>query len=90
MSIQLNTLCLNEMEWLPRLYEQHRDWHGMGHWVFVEAADRAYAEANPDMVSKDGLSIDGTSEWLADLAKRDDRVIYIPHGFTGHENPAQG
>src|SRR4051794_7463634 len=38
MSVLLATLCINEMEWLPRLYEQHKDWPGMAGWVFVEAA----------------------------------------------------
>ena len=39
--IALATLALNEMEWLPLLWEQHRAWPGMVRWVFVEAADRA-------------------------------------------------
>lgn len=90
MKILLATLCLNEMEWLPRLYEQHKDWSGLQKWVFVEAADEQYLKANPMMVSKQGLSIDGTSEYLEQLAKEDDRVVYIPYGLSKHVDPAQG
>lgn len=90
MSILLATLCLNEMEWLPSLVECHRAWPGLTHWTFVEATDRVYAATNPDRVSPEGLSVDGTSEFLADLASRDPRVTYIPHGFCGADDPAQG
>jgi glycosyltransferase involved in cell wall biosynthesis len=90
MIMMLATLCLNEMEWLPKLYEQHKDWPGMSSWVFVEAADRQYAKANPKLVSSCGLSVDGTSEFLQKLAADDDRVKYIPHGFSEHADPAQG
>ena len=90
MSILLATLCLNEMEWLPKLYEQHKNWPGLTKWVFVEAADRQYANANPNMVTTNGLSIDGTSEWLQHLSKTDDRVVYKPRGFSNHSDPAQG
>lgn len=88
--IILGTLCLNELEWLPNLYEQHEDWPGLVRWVFVESADRIYAEANPDLVSSEGLSVDGTSEFLRELAARDSRVTYIPYGFTTHRRPEQG
>ncbi len=90
MNILLATLCLNEMEWLPRLYEQHKDWSGLQKWVFVEAADEQYLKANPEMVSKRGLSVDGTSEYLERLSKKDDRVVYIPYGLSKHVDPAQG
>jgi len=90
MSILIGTLCLNEMQWLPSLYEQHKDWPGLERWVFVEAADRVYAGTNPSLVNSKGLSIDGTSEFLADLASKDDRVVYIPYGFSGHQDIAQG
>ena len=90
MSVVIGTLAINEMEWLPKLYEQHKDWPGLRKWVFVEAADRVYATTNPELVTEGGLSIDGTSEFLADLAKKDPRVVYIPHGFSDHEDPAQG
>ena len=90
MSILLATLCLNEIEHLQNLYVQHKDWPGLGYWVFVESADRYYAKANPDMVSKEGLSIDGTSQFLRSLAEKDPRVVYIPHGFSANEDPAQG
>lgn len=83
MRIQLATLCLNELEWLPRLYEQHKDWPGLVNWTFVESADRLFAEVNPSRVSPSGLSVDGTSEFLRDLAARDSRVTYIPYGFCG-------
>lgn len=90
MSTMLATLCLNEMEWLPKLYLQHKDWPALKKWVFVEAADVMYAKANPSLVTKDGLSTDGTSEFLKALALEDERVIYIPYGFTSAEDPAQG
>lgn len=90
-SVVLCTLILNEMEWLPRFYHQHKNWPGMLKWVFVEAADTVYAQTNPDMVSASGLSVDGTSEYLADLALTDPRIIYIPFGFCSHpSDPAQG
>ena len=88
MSILLGTLCLNELEWLPRLYEQHRNWPGLTKWVFVEAADRTFATCNPQLVSKDGLSTDSTTEFLESLAKQDDRVLHIKYGFADHPDPA--
>lgn len=90
MSLMLATLVLNEMEWLPRLYDQHKDWPEMVSWVFVEGADRIYAETTPDRVSPEGLSVDGTSRFLRELASKDPRVVYIPHGFSSHSDPAQG
>ena len=89
MSILLATLCLNEMEHLPKLYAQHKDWPGLRDWVFVESADRVYARSNPDLVSHNGLSVDGTSKYLANLASQDPRVTYIAHGFADHTDPAQ-
>ena len=90
MSIVIGTLCLNEMEWLPKLYEQHKDWPGLIKWVFVEAADAMYAQANPEMVSPQGLSVDGTTEYLEELEAVDSRVIHVKYGITSHPNPAQG
>lgn len=84
------TLVLNEMEWLPRLYQQHKDFPGLDKWVFVESADRVYANTNNKLVTSDGLSVDGTSDFLQELADRDDRVIYIPHGFCDNVDKAQG
>ncbi len=90
-TVVLCTLVLNEAEWLPRLYEQHRDWPGLLAWVFVEAADAVYAETNPDLVSPDGLSVDGTTDMLASLAAVDPRVVHVRHGFTGDPSaPANG
>lgn len=86
----LCTLILNEMEWLPKLYEQHRRWPNLEAWIFVESADRVYAEVNPHLVSKDGLSTDGTSEFLQHLTEKDERVTYVPFGFSSHSDPAQG
>src|SRR3990167_2340270 len=90
MKIFLATLCLNEMEWLPLLYEQHRTWPEMVRWVFVESADAAYRRVNPDMVSGQGLSVDGTSEFLKDLAIKDDRITYIPFGLSINKDAALG
>lgn len=90
MKIALCTLCLNEMEWLPRLYEQHKDWRDLVSWVFVESADRVYADTTPDRVSPKGLSVDGTTDFLAHLARTDKRVTHIPYGFCGGTNRRQG
>jgi len=84
----LCTLCLNEMEWLPKLYEQHKDWPHLYRWIFVESADEVYARTNPHLASSEGLSVDGTSDFLRDLAAKDDRIEYIPFGFCRHEDPA--
>ena len=89
MSVMLATLVLNESEWLPKLYEQHRDWPGLVRWVFVEASDAAYAKANPDMVGPLGLSVDGTFNILHELAESDPRVIYIPYGRAEADDPAK-
>jgi hypothetical protein len=88
-TIVLCTLCLNEMEWLPKLVEQHKDWPGSIGWVFVEAADVMYAKANPSMVTNDGLSIDGTTEYLEELSK-DPHFTHVKYGWTCHSDPAQG
>lgn len=75
--LMLCSLVLNEMEWLPKLWLQHKDWPDLKCWAFVEAADPAYAKANPEMVSCEGLSVDGTSEFLAELQRRDERVVLL-------------
>lgn len=88
--IVLASIVINEMEWLPALYQQHKEWLGMVKWVFVEMADKVYAETNPDMVSSRGLSVDGTTEYLEALAKHDERVVHIKHGLSTHPYPEQG
>lgn len=90
MTVALCTLVLNEMEWLPRLYEQHKDWPTLTKWIFVESADRVYAETNPELVTAGGLSTDGSTDFLQDLARTDDRIVHIRHGFSSHPDPAQG
>lgn len=93
MSLQLclGTLILNESQWLQRLFDQHINWKGLKHWVFVEAADRVYAETNPERVSFQGLSTDGTTELLEELARRHpDKVTHIKFGLTSSNDPAQG
>jgi hypothetical protein len=90
MSVLIGTLCLNEMEWLPKLYAQHKNWPNLKRWVFVESADIAYARTNPTLVSSHGLSVDGTTEFLEDLAKQDDRVVHIPFGFSKDKELDQG
>lgn len=90
MRILLATLCLNEIEHLPSLYEQHKNWRGLEKWVFVEAADKVYAQINPNLVSEDGLSVDGTTEYLHKLVQQDPRVVHIRHGFTTNKRPDQG
>ena len=90
MSVVLCTIALNEMEWLPRLWEQHRHWPELVHWVFVESADRVYANCSPELVTKQGLSVDGTSEFLRELAADNRNVTYIPLGFCEDADPAKG
>lgn len=91
----LATLALNEMEWLPKLYAQHANWPGLVSWVFVEAADAVYRQANvyaeAGLVSRESLSTDGTTDFLRELAGKDSRVIYLPHGVTeNNADPANG
>ena len=90
MRIALATLCLNEAEWLPSLYEQHKNWPGLVSWVFVESADVLYAKSDPTLVDARGLSTDSTSAILSELELNDSRVKYIPHGWCGSEDSAQG
>lgn len=90
MKVALCTLVLNEMEWLPKLYEQHKDWPNIERWIFVESADRVYAQSNPHLVSPEGLSTDGTTEFLNTLSRKDMRVTHIRHGFCGGSDRAQG
>lgn len=79
------------MEWLPKLYQQHKNWPGLVKWVFVEAADLVYRNISPDIVTNDGLSTDGTTEYLEKLANEDSRVVHIRHGITSHPtDPAMG
>lgn len=84
------TLVLNEMQWLPRLYQQHKDFPGLVKWVFVESADAEYAKSNPELVTERGLSIDGTSSFLQELERNDERIRYIPFGTSSHKDKAQG
>jgi hypothetical protein len=88
--VVLATLCLNEMEWLPQLYQQHKDWPGLVQWVFVEAADRVYAETNPELVSSSGLSVDGTTDYLSNLQDDTYLVRHVRFGIASHADPAQG
>lgn len=90
MKLCLGTLCLNEMEWLPKLYEQHKDWPGLQRWIFVESADKVFAQTNPSLVSDKGLSTDGTTEFLEELCKKDDRIVHYKYGFCSNQDPAQG
>lgn len=90
MKIVLATLCLNEMEHLPRLVEQHRHWPGLEAWVFVEAADALYATSNSVLVSPQGLSTDGTTEFLSDLDCNNPNVFHVPFdGLVSSDNVAQ-
>ena len=80
----LATLCLNEQEWIPRLYAQHREWPGLVGWCFVEAADLMYAVSSPHRVSDEGLSVDGTTDVLRTIAAEDLVVTHVRHGFAKH------
>lgn len=72
----LATLCLNEMEHLPNLWRQHKDWPGLACFCLVEAADPVFARENPSLV-RDGLSIDGTTEFIKELSGIDNRVVAV-------------
>lgn len=85
--IVLCTICINEMEWLPRLWEQHKDWPGLVGWCFVEGADRAYAAANTELVTKYGLSTDGTTDFLRRLDHEEAGMTYAGVGLVGDEGP---
>lgn len=87
--ICIGLLALNEMEWLPKWVEQHIEWPDCVKIIAVESADPIFAEQCPDMVTKDGLSTDGTTEFLASVARGDSRFIHIPHGWTRHDDPAE-
>jgi hypothetical protein len=82
MRVMLATICLNEMEWLPRLYEQHKDWPGLAGWVFVEGSDPVYQKTNPDRVSRLGLSVDGTTEYLESIRVPDSKLFIFQYGST--------
>lgn len=78
------------MQWLPHLYDQHKDFPGLEKWIFVESADVEYAKSNPNLVNGRGLSVDGTSAFLQELERVDKRVQYVPFGFSEHKDKAQG
>jgi hypothetical protein len=89
-TVVLATLCLNEMEWLPSLWAQHKDWPGLAYWVFVEAADEVYATASPGMVGPRGLSVDGTSEYLTELSLANPgKAVYLPLGIVANKGPGR-
>ena len=81
---------LNEMEWLPKLYEQHKNWPDLIDWVFVESADQVYQSCYPNLVTSRGLSTDGTTEFLTELAAKDPRVTHIKYGTSVHDDNAMG
>lgn len=87
MRVALVTLCLNEKEFLLDNFQQHIDWPGLVSWVFVEAADVAYKQASPNLVTEYGLSVDGTTESLQQLHRQDSRVRVVHHGFMSHTDP---
>ncbi len=89
MKIQICSLLLNESEWLLKNYQQHKDWPGLVSWVFVHGADVTYGEANPDVVTSEGLSVDGTKDILDEIARTDERVTVIHHGWMSHPDRAQ-
>lgn len=88
--ILLCTILLNEREWIDKLYAQHRHWPGKVRWVFVEGADAEYARVNTDRVSPEGLSVDGTSEFLQALQEQDRSIVYVRHGLSESTDRAQG
>lgn len=89
MSVQLCTLLLNEEEWIESSYTQHMNWPGLKRWVFVHGADVEYGKASPDMVTKDGLSIDRTAQILDQIQSQDSRITVIHHGWMGSDDKAQ-
>lgn len=89
MKIQLCSILLNEVEWLEANHRQHREWPGLANWTLVECCDRTYAACNPSLVTAEGLSTDGTTDLLDDIARRDPRVTVIHHGWMDHPNLEQ-
>lgn len=89
MRVMLATIALNEIEWLPKLVEQHKDWPGLCGWVFVEGADKRYAEVNPGMVTAEGLSVDGTTSFLSRTCSTENLIHVrggISSGFARDQN----
>lgn len=91
MRLMLATLCINEMEWLPRLVAQHKDWPGLCAWVFVEAADAVYNAVNGPGMVDGGLSTDGTTEFLESTCRPGSVLAHVKHGISRVSgSPAQG
>lgn len=88
--IALATICLNEHEWLYRLVEQHQDWPGLVSWAFVEASDRLYGVGAPgEVVSPEGLSVDGTTAFLEELEGLNPLVRYSAVGRVANKCEAR-
>ncbi len=77
MKVLLATIALNEAEFLADSIRQHASWPGLVGWVVVEGATRNYGAANPEAVTAEGLSTDGTAEVLDGAP-----VIHIRHGWA--------
>lgn len=86
MRVMLATICLNEEEWLQKLFTQHRDWPGIVGWCFVEGADPAFRLANPNLVGPTGLSVDDTSNLIRQFSEEQKGV----HGVHIHNVPESG
>lgn len=89
MKLALCTICLNEAEFLEANYRQHKDWPGLVAWYFIHGSCKQYADANPHMVSIDGLSVDDTAAVLRELSEADERIHWanVP-GPVSHADPA--
>jgi len=78
----LATIVLNELEMLPKLVEQHRDWPGLIGWCIVEGSTKIYGKTHPDAVTKKGLSTDGTSAFLKQWRSESPTNFYIDYGWS--------
>lgn len=88
MRVALCSLVLNEQEFLLWNYAQHRHWPGLVSWVFIEAADKLYAAANPGRVTSEGLSTDETRAMLEGLKQTDNRINYECWGWMARKEKA--
>ena len=81
--VVLAAIVLNEEEFLSQWIDQHMGWPGLEAMVVVEGSTLIYGERNPDAVSVEGLSMDGTSRLLRLAeAKYPGKFIYVPFGWA--------
>jgi len=80
--VVITMIVLNEMEFLEKNIKQHLSWPGLQQIIIVEGSTKTYGATNPHVVSPQGLSTDGTTEYLIQLAEENPLITYIPYGWT--------